>query len=241
MLLTPRRLRGVEVLDDPAVDDDTRARSLADVARSNTLLGGRRAVRLALDGVLRSRRGDAAPPIVVDVGTGAGDLARLARSRGAVVVGIDLSHTLVAEARARSAVDHAVVADAMRLPFGAGVVDVALCSQLLHHFEHENARRLLAELHRVTRGTVIVADLRRSWLAAAGFWLISWPLRFHRVTRHDGVVSVLRGFTAAELRALVREATGITPRLVRRLGWRLVATWIPASPRLPLATRTKGE
>ena len=231
-MLTPSRRRGVEMLDDPTVDDETRSRSLADVARSNALLGGRRAVWRALQAALRRPR-DAATPLVLDVGTGAADLARLARDAGARVVGVDLAHSLVRTARQRGAVDHALVADAARLPLSDAVVDVTLCSQLLHHFEHEDARRVLAELHRVTRGTVIVADLRRSWLAAAGFWLVSWPLRFHRVTRHDGVVSVLRGFTAPELRTLVQEATGITPRVERRLGWRLVATWNAATRTRP--------
>jgi hypothetical protein len=74
---------------------------------------------------------------------------------------------------------------------------------------------------------VIVGDLRRSWLAAAGFWLASWPLGFHPVTRHDGVVSVLRGFTAPELEALARAAGARAPAVRRRLGWRLVASWRP--------------
>ena len=47
------------------------------------------------------------------------------------------------------------------------------------------------------------------------------------VTRHDGVVSVFRGFTAAELRTAVQRATGMSPRVDRRLGFRLTATWTP--------------
>jgi hypothetical protein len=107
---------------------------------------------------------------------------------------------------------------------------VALCSQLLHHFEGGAAARLLTELDRVARRAVVVSDLRRSWLAAAGFWLASFPLRFHPVTRHDGVVSVLRGFTAAELRHLITSATGTTPVVRRSPGFRLTATWT-RSPR----------
>ncbi|HYD51128.1 MAG TPA: methyltransferase domain-containing protein [Gemmatimonadaceae bacterium] len=229
MPLTPARRRGVELLDDPAVDDATRARSIADVARSNRWLGGRRAVRLALDDALRRRPRGARAPLVLDVGTGAADLASLARARGALVLGVDLAPSLVREARRRGALDHALVADALRLPLASGSVDVVVCSQLLHHFEWEDARRLVVELHRVSRGVVLISDLRRSWLAAIGFWLVSWPFRFHRVTRHDGVVSVLRGFTSAELRALVREATGREPRIVRRLGWRLVSTSGPSA------------
>jgi SAM-dependent methyltransferase len=121
-----------------------------------------------------------------------------------------------------------VCADAFRLPLRDRSVDVVTCSQLLHHFTEPDGARLLAELSRVARARVIVSDLRRSWLAAAGFWLASWPLGFHPGSRHDGVVSVLRGFTADELRAQVRAACGAAPRVRRRLGWRVTAAWTPA-------------
>ena len=57
-LLTPRRRRGREYLDEPGVDARVVRRSLADVARANALFGGTRAVlvelRIALCGI-RSR------------------------------------------------------------------------------------------------------------------------------------------------------------------------------------------
>jgi len=84
---------------------------------------------------------------------------------------------------------------------------------------------VLRELDRVARRRVIVSDLRRSWLAACGFWLVAWPLRFHRVTRHDGFVSVLRGFTAAELSAHVLAATGRRAEVRRHIGFRITASW----------------
>ena len=64
-------------------------------------------------------------------------------------------------------------------------------------------------------------------MAAAGFWLASFPLRFHRVTRHDGVLSVLRGFTESELRRLIIRAVGVEPAIERRLAFRLTASWSP--------------
>ena len=45
-------------------------------------------------------------------------------------------------------------------------------------------------------------------MAVAGLWLVSFPLGFHRVSRHDGVVSILRGFEASELSNLVQQAVG---------------------------------
>jgi SAM-dependent methyltransferase len=246
-MLAPRRRRGVELLDDAAVPDDVRARALDDVARSNRWLGGRRALRFALDEAIRTLPRDT-PATLLDLGVGAGDLSRLARARARRagvqlrLLGADLAPSLALAARREGASDLAIGADAVALPFATASVDIVVCSQLLHHFEHRNALRVLAEMDRVARRCVIVADLRRSWLAAIGFWLVAWPLRFHRVTRHDGVVSVLRGFTARELRGLVREATRATPEVRHRLGWRLIAIW-KRDPAIggrtgPIATRT---
>ena len=64
---------------------------------------------------------------------------------------------------------------------------------------------------------------------AIGFWVISYALRFHRVTRHDGVVSVLRGFTRGDLQRLIGNATGATPVVRRHLGFRLIAHWKPTA------------
>jgi SAM-dependent methyltransferase len=234
-VLTPPRLRGREYLDEPGVDGATIVRSLHDVARSNTLFGGRRAVLRALDAVLpalRTRPADR-PATLLDVGTGVGDIPyharRLARRRGVPLetIGVELSEPLARASRAR--VGHAVLADGFRLPFADASVDVVTASQVLHHFVEADAARLLRELARVARVRVIVGDLRRSWLAAAGFWMASWPLGFHPITRHDGVVSVRRGFTAAELAALARAAGAAAPEVRHRLGWRLVASWAPAA------------
>ncbi|HEY6218869.1 MAG TPA: hypothetical protein VIV65_02360, partial [Gemmatimonadaceae bacterium] len=54
-------------------------------------------------------------------------------------------------------------------------------------------------------------------------------LRFHRVTRHDGVLSVLRGFTGRELRRTIETSVGVRARVTRRIGFRLTASWQPRS------------
>lgn len=228
-LLTPPRRRGFEILDDPAVDDGVRKRSLDDVARSNTIFGGARAVLVELACALGDEGGGTLT--VLDVGTGIGDIpARAreeARARGLTLstFGIDISPTLLRAARANGITP--VCADALALPIASKSVDVAICSQLLHHFESRDTLTVLRELDRVARRRVIVSDLRRSWLAAAGIWMASFPLHFHPVSRHDGVVSVLRGFTPEELRQLVFTATRQTASTHRRLGYRTTASWAP--------------
>lgn len=229
-MLTPIRRRGFEILDDPTVDPAVRLASMGDVARSNRWLGGLRAATGELRQVLR-RLPRSETATLLDVGTGLADIpheaARAARQLGIglTTVGLDGAATVLVEARQR--ISFAVCASALALPFADGSIDVVICSQLLHHFAEDDAARVLRELDRVARHAVIVCDLRRSWIAATGFWLASFPLRFHRVTRHDGVVSVLRGFTPHELRSLVGGAVATAPTVTRRLGFRLTARWSP--------------
>jgi SAM-dependent methyltransferase len=230
-LLTPRRRYGHEYLDDPAVGAGVAARSMGDVARSNALFGGAHAVLAELDDLIRA---DAGPRslTLLDVGTGLGDIPTRVRARAAehgvtvCTIGLDTSETLAVAAQ--NAALPMLRADARRLPIADAAFDIVLCSQVLHHFRRDDGIALLRELDRVARRRVIVSDIRRSWLAVAGIWLASWPLRFHPVSRHDGVVSVLRGFTPAELGDLVSEAVSVTARVRRHRGFRVAASWVPA-------------
>jgi len=232
------RNAGSEILDNPTIDPSLRERSHRDVERSNVLFGGRRAVMLALrplfDELGRKGGGGAhKAATLLDIGTGLADLPwrarEIARRRGLDLrtIGVDGAFTLLHSARHR--VTHAVCGDALALPFADGSVDLVLCSQLLHHFDHDQAVTLIAELDRVARLRVVISDLRRSWLAAAGFSLAAVALRFHPITRHDGRISVLRGFTEGELGGMVVAATGRQPAIRRRLGYRLTASWTPAA------------
>jgi SAM-dependent methyltransferase len=222
----PARARGREILDDPETPADLRARAMRDVGRSNRLFGGTHAVLRELRAI--------APELpsrirLLDVGTGLGDIpsaARAALGRHGVAVetiGVDSSESLLRDAR--RLVQAVTAADARRLPFGDATADVVVCSQLLHHFFDDDLLLLIAELNRVSRGWVVVSDLQRSWVAAGGFWLASSVLRFHEITRVDGMTSVLRGFRPGELESLVRSVTGTTPTVRTGAFWRLTARW----------------
>ncbi|HMC56417.1 MAG TPA: methyltransferase domain-containing protein [Gemmatimonadaceae bacterium] len=223
--LTPARRRGIEHLDDRSMPESVRGRAMADLVRSNVWFGGARAVTRTLLPLLRADRSIT----MLDVGTGHADIPRQvrrdARRRGVslTVIGADVAASLLRSAL--PSLDAAICGDAVRLPLRDASVDVIVCSQLLHHFDDVGARGLLAELHRVSRGWVVISDLQRSWAAAGGFWLGATILRFHPITRHDGVVSVMRGFTSTELRRMITESTGATPTVRRAPFWRLTAVW----------------
>lgn len=227
-MFTPARRRGAEILDDPTADAALSLRSLRDVALANRLFGGRRAVLHELRGLLRAYPTGRALTLL-DVGTGLGDIpaaaAAMARRRGLTLhtVGMELAPHL-----ARAAAPHCsstLAGNAMRLPFADGSIDLITCSQVLHHFDGGEAAQLLRECTRVARTAVVVGDLRRSWLAVAGLWASSFALGFHPVSRHDGVLSVLRGYTKPELRQLVEQATGCRCTVHHRLGFRITAVW----------------
>jgi ubiquinone/menaquinone biosynthesis C-methylase UbiE len=225
-MLVPARRRELEILDDPATDPAIRERSLRDVRRSNLLLGG---LRAAIAEVARLLPSVGPRGMLLDVGTGLADIPLAAREHAQrqgvalVVLGVDGAENLCCISG--RTLDGSTCADVRALPFPDDSIDLVTCSQLLHHFDDGEIPRVLRELDRVARRHVIVSDLRRSWIAAWGFWLVSWPLRFHRVTRHDGVLSVLRGFTTAELSRHVQAATGQRATVRRHLGFRLTASW----------------
>ena len=229
-MLIPRRHRSFEYLDDPATAPALRERSLRDVRRANTVLGGANAVLAEFRRIMPSLGHHAS---LLDVGTGLADIPVRARRLAAVqhvhltTFGVDQAETLAAVCG--TLLDGSVCADARHLPFATSSVDVVICSQVLHHFEDADIAIVLRELHRVARTAVIVSDLRRSWFAAGGFWLVAWLLGFHAVTRHDGAVSVLRGFTKRELADHVHHATGQVATVRRHLGSRLTATWFPTT------------
>lgn len=228
-LLIPDRIRGHEILDEDGLDPVLVVRSMRDVARANRLFGGSSAAVAELQFAFEKSTGTLT---LLDVGTGVGDVPARARKRAKQAgvamstVGIDSAEELVRASRSHS---HTVVCgDGLRLPFPDRSFDVVLASQILHHFDDGNSVRFLSELNRVARIRVVISDLRRSWLAIIGLWVGSFLLRFHPVSRHDGIVSIKRGFTCPELEDLVQRSVGRTPKVTNRPLFRVTTGWTPA-------------
>jgi SAM-dependent methyltransferase len=228
-LLSPPRARGAETLDTPDADPGLARRSLRDVAVANRFFGGTRAVLAAL-GPLWDRLPRHAT--LLDVGTGMGDIPAHARRagarRGVTLETVGLEATVSLAAANRGINTWPVCGDARALPFADHSVDIVTCSQVLHHFFDADAQFVLAEMNRVARVQAIVSDIHRSRIAAAGIWLASFPLAFHPASRHDAVVSVMRGFRVPELKQMVRESLGVDAFVRYRPGYRITASWAPS-------------
>lgn len=183
--------------------------------------GEKRALRNSLLGEIRS---SGRPKVsLLDVGAGSGQLLSTFRTwlsdRDAFMVGAEMN----AEAALAigAAEMFAVRCDGTRLPFGDDSFDHAFSTLTLHHLSDEDAKALLGEMVRVSRGRIFVVDLNRSPAAYYVYRTIA-PLLFQRLTVDDGALSILRSFTATELKELATDAGLVDIRVERSRFNRLI-------------------
>jgi SAM-dependent methyltransferase len=197
MPLAAGRVIASELLDHASPEDARRC--LQDLQRINRYFGG--------FGILRKLVGEFAGRedgfSMLDVGAGAGDTAAALRGsfpRG-VVVSLDRQAVHIAQAPAPR-----LVGDAFRLPFRPGSFDFVYCSLFLHHFTDDQVVALLADFRRVARRAVLAIDLERGPLAFRFLPATRWLFDWHRISVHDGQISVQAAFKRAELLDLARRA-----------------------------------
>lgn len=149
---------------------------------------------------------------ILDVGAAWGDLGRSLRRSFplASVTSCDIH-----PAHLTAAGEPRVRADAFRLPFRCGGFDLVICSLFLHHFTSDKVVELLREMNRVANRGVLAIDLQRHPLSRGFLPATRLLFGWHRVTLHDGPVSVAAAFDRDELRRLGEEA-GLSGARVRK-------------------------
>src|SRR2546421_2153208 len=137
------RRRHPELLDEPDVDPQSLAASLAYIRRINWLLGYSRLIVRQLARFSKGWKPEQTIRIL-DVGTGSADIPRAIlrwsnrRKIDVRVVGIDLHALTVQEARQATAGSprfQLIRGNALRLPFGDNSFDYAITSMFLHHLD----------------------------------------------------------------------------------------------------------
>ena len=170
---------------------------------------------------------------VLDLCTASGDIPRLmvdwARTRGITlqIDAVDFQPSTLKIARRWSAAYPEITfreGDAREIEGAPGTYDFVFCSLALHHFGEDDAVRVLRRCRELARIGVMVADLERGWLAAAGVWLMTAVLYREPMTKYDARVSVRRAFSYDELAALARRAGWQTFRQ-RRFAIARQAVW----------------
>ncbi len=152
---------------------------------------------------------------VLDVGAGSGDINRRVL-QWADDNGIQLSITLVditeeacEEARLLFRSEPRVMVrrgDLFELPERSA--DIVTGTQFLHHFDRDKLPAVVGSMLRTARFGVVINDIHRHWLAWAAVWLATRTTS-NRYIRHDGPLSVAKGFRAADWREL-EQSLGLT-------------------------------
>jgi SAM-dependent methyltransferase len=205
-----------EWLDRGVGDEETR-RNLADLRTINRWLGARRALLSAVKAHLPSGGR------LLDVGCASADLPAflLERLPGPVLaVGLDVRAVHLRDA---APTVKSVVGDLRYPPFADGTFEVVTASLVLHHFDAPRVAALLQGLYRLARRALVVSDLHRAAVPLV-FGHLVFPFLFRsRVSVHDGLVSIRRGFRPRELRRAFEEAGLPHVRIRRRFPYRLLA------------------
>lgn len=170
---------------------------------------------------------------ILDLATGSGDIPRFvvefAREVGAQVQldAVDFQPATIEIAKQLSADYPEIRYDCANIhQFGEEQsYDIVLFSLALHHFSTEEAVMLLRRCRALSRGRVLVADLRRGWIAKVGVALLTTVLFREAMTRNDARVSAARAFSFPELDDLARRA-GWSDYGHRRFRFARQAIWL---------------
>lgn len=225
-----RRSMADELMDTETVPFEDFRACLSDLASVNRLSLGYRPTLAFLRRLVRTvTMPDDRPLTMLDVGSGYGDalraVARFAASQRIPVTltGVDLnpwSTRAAAEASAGHEIRW-ITADAFAYASGLDEpVDVIVSSLFCHHLSDEAFAAFLRWSEETARLGWFVNDLHRHALSYHGFRAITAIGGWHRFVRHDGPVSIARGFRRDDYRRALA-AAGIPTSDVR------IEHWVP--------------
>ena len=232
------RLEGVvELLDRSGNSDEEIRGSLRDLERLNRYFGGVRTVLLHLSRMVRKRSQN--PLTILDIATGGADIPRAIcrwarkRSLAVTVEALDWNDQVLAAATEWSAGYPEIRlrrSEAPPLPYSNQSFDYVISSLFFHHLSQAQGVTLLREMGRIARRGLVVNDLLRSRRARLLTAIVTRLLSANRLTRHDGPISVLRGFRPDELLCMATEAGLADVRLSRHPWFRiaLIKEFAPA-------------
>lgn len=219
-----------EIMDDLQLQGESMKILLDDLKVVNKWLGGN---AITLDGIaqLLSPYDKNQRITILDVGCGDGELLRQCASWGAKhqielnIIGIDANTHILSEAIKRS--EHLKnssfkVVDILSEKEALPEFDIALCTLFTHHFNEAEIIQLLKRLTLKAKVGVVINDLHRSRWAFWLFRIFSLLFLKTKIAKHDGLVSVARGFKKKELKQFSEKIIGqhqINWKLAFRYQW----------------------
>jgi len=180
-----------ELLEDPSLPVEVVARAYQALARTHRWLGNTSAI------IRRLRNSERPVRSVLDIGCGQGALlCEIRRKLGVEVVGFDLRPA------PESVPVRILAGDAVADPLPAADVAVSVC--LAHHLSEHDIVRLIRNVSRSCRRFILL-DLVRHRLPLVLFRTFLCPF-LPGINVADGLTSVRRSYTPAELKKIVDRA-----------------------------------
>lgn len=197
-------------------------RFLKEIRFVNRYTGDRRALEKTIRNDIESISDERVS--VLDVGAGSGELLRSIagyKFHNGIklnLVGLDYNRisadSILAESEKFTQIK-SVQGDALALPFENSSFDFVICSLFTHHLTNDQIVQSFSEMNRVASRSMIVIDLHRHPLAYAAYKTMCAAFGISELVRHDGSLSILRGFKPSELVDLGQNA-GLRNLLVTR-------------------------
>lgn len=204
---TDYRTLETEIMDDFSLEGEELQEALDKIARINQLLGGN---KLTLHGIkkLLNNSNTHQTIVIADIGCGNGDMLRMLAKFGQKnklnfkLIGIDANEFTINYAKTLSSeysnIEYLCV-DIFTEDFSNLKYDIVLCTLTLHHFTNEQILNIITTFNNNANVGIIINDLHRSKLAYRLFKIIGIIFNLNKMSREDGLVSILRGFKKKEL------------------------------------------
>jgi hypothetical protein len=206
-----------EIMDDFNLQGDEMQELLTDLKRVNKMLGGNAITLNGIDQLLEGRLTNNTITIL-DIGCGDGEMLRQCaqwmkkKGRNVHLIGLDANAHILKEAVNRSEEIKNTTFKVVNVFAEKEILpefDIALCTLFLHHFKESQIEDLLNRLTRKAKMGVVINDLHRSFWALWLFRLYGLLFLKSRIARHDGLVSVARGFKRRELKRISEKIKGV--------------------------------
>jgi len=196
-----------EIMDDFALEGEVLREALDKISQINQLLGGN---HLTLQGVKRilGKVTESKKITIVDVGCGNGDMLRKLADFGSVnnlnfeLIGVDANYYTINYAEQLSLEYKNIkyrCEDIFDKAFKELEYDIVLCTLTLHHFKDNAIINLISLFNKNAKLGVIINDLQRSAISYRLFQILCAVFRLEKMSREDGLISILRGFKKDEL------------------------------------------
>lgn len=219
-----------EIMDNFSMEGEILRDALDKIAAINRLLGGNKVTIAGLKWLLKGNQNKEIS--VLDVGCGNGDMLRALANYGKShqlnfkLNGIDANAFTIRHAQELSKQYRNInytcadIFDAIKQPQS---YDVILCTLTLHHFKDEEILELMDGFKNKSNLGIVVNDLHRSALAYYLFEALCFVFRLNKMSRKDGLVSILRGFKKDDLKSYSRQLN--LKKYVLRWKWAFRYQW----------------